>query len=158
MDTLLIVTGIILMLTGIAGCFIPGLPGAPLSYVALILLQITEKYHFSTQLLIIYFIAGIFAVILDYVLPVIGSKFFGATKRGFWGSIIGLILGIFFFPPLGIIIGPFAGAVISEITGGMKTGKALKAGIGTFIGFLTGTLVELTLCLFMAYHFVVQIL
>lgn len=146
------------MLTGIAGCFIPGLPGAPLAYVALILLHITEKYQFSTQLLILYFIAVIFVVILDYVLPVIGSKFFGATKRGFWGSIIGLVLGIFFFPPLGIIIGPFAGAVIAEISGGMETRKALKAGLGTFIGFLTGTLVELILCLLMAYHFVLQIL
>jgi uncharacterized protein len=129
-----------------------------LSYVGLILLHITERYHFTSQLLIIYFIAVIIVAVLDYVLPVLGSRWFGATRRGFIGSIIGLVLGLFFFPPFGIIVGPFAGAVIAEMSGGMEGRKAVRAGFGTFVGFLTGTLVELVLCLFMTYHFIMEII
>ncbi|MGI8891824.1 MAG: DUF456 domain-containing protein [Bacteroidia bacterium] len=158
MDLLLIIIGVVLLLTGIAGCFIPGIPGAPLSYVGLLMLHITERYHLSSQLLIIYFIAVIIVAILDYALPILGSKWFGATRKGFIGSIIGLVAGIFLFPPFGIIIGPFAGAVIAEIINGMETKKAVKAGFGTFVGFLTGTLIELILCLFMTYHFIIELI
>jgi uncharacterized protein len=158
MDLLLIITGILFMLAGIAGCFIPGLPGAPLSYAGLIILHITERYHFSSQLLVIYFIVVVVVAVLDYVLPILGSRWFGATRKGFIGSIIGLVAGIFLFPPFGIIIGPFAGAVIAEKINGMETKKAFRAGFGTFAGFLTGTLIELILCLFMVYDYIMEII
>ena len=158
MDLLLLILGIFFMMGGLAGCFIPGLPGAPLSYIGLLMLHITYRNHFSTQLLVVYFIAVIIVVLLDYLLPLLGSKWFGATRRGFIGSLIGLLAGVFLFPPFGIVVGPFVGAVIAELTGGMETRKAIKAGFGTFVGFLTGTLVELILCLFMTYHFIIEII
>jgi uncharacterized protein YqgC (DUF456 family) len=153
MDTFLIITGIILLLAGLAGCVLPALPGPPLSYIALLLLHFTGRYQFSNKFLIIWLIITAVVVILDYLVPVWGAKKFGAGKRGVWGSIIGLLLGFFIFPPFGIILGPFLGAVIGEMSSGKETGAALKAGFGSFAGFIAGTLLKLVASGMMTWYF-----
>jgi uncharacterized protein YqgC (DUF456 family) len=154
MDTFLIITGIILLLAGLAGCVLPALPGPPLSYIALLLLHFTGRYQFSNKFLIIWLIITAVVVILDYLVPVWGAKKFGAGKRGVWGSIIGLLLGFFIFPPFGIILGPFLGAVIGEMSSGKETGAALKAGFGSFAGFIAGTLLKLVASGMMTWYFI----
>jgi uncharacterized protein len=153
MDYVLIGLGVIFIIGGILGSVLPVLPGPPLSYAGLLLLHFTEKYHFSSRFLIIWAIiaAGVFA--LDYFIPVFGTKKFGGSKRGVWGSMIGLVIGIFFFPPFGIIIGPFLGAVIGELSTGVDSGAAFKSGFGSFVGFLVGTLIKLIAAGLMAWHF-----
>ena len=153
MDTFLIISGIILLLAGLAGCVLPALPGPPLSYIALLLLHFTGKHQLSNKFLIIWLIITAVVVILDYMVPVWGAKKFGASKRGVWGSIIGVVLGLFIFPPFGIIIGPFLGAVIGEMTTGKETGTALKAGFGSFAGFMTGMLLKLVASGMMTWYF-----
>ena len=153
MDYFLIGLGILFILLGIAGGIIPILPGPPLSYVGLLFLHFTDRYEFTTNFLILWGIITVVVYALDYVIPVWGTKKFGGSKRGVWGSIIGLVAGIFFFPPLGIIIGPFAGAVIAEITGGKDRSAALKAGFGSFVGFLLGTMLKLIASGMMTWYF-----
>ncbi|KAF0237352.1 MAG: hypothetical protein FD181_1918 [Prolixibacteraceae bacterium] len=153
MDYLLIGLGIILMIAGIAGCVLPLLPGPPLNYTGLLLLHFTSGFHFSNRFLLIWAIITIVVYALDYVIPVWGTKKFGGSKQGVWGSIIGLVAGLFFFPPFGIIIGPLAGAVIGELTAGKSSGAALKSGFGSFIGFLTGTLIKLIASGIMTWYF-----
>ena len=153
MDYLLIGLGIIFIISGILGCVLPVIPGPPLSYVGLLLLHFTERYQFSTKFLIIWAIITVLVYALDYVIPAWGTKKFGGSKRGVWGRIIGLIVGLFFFPPLGIIIGPFAGAVIGELSLGKDSGAALKSGFGSFLGFLTGTLLKLITSGMMTWYF-----
>jgi uncharacterized protein len=157
MDTFLIISGIILLLAGLAGCVLPALPGPPLSYIALLLLNFTGKYQFSNKFLIIWLIITAVVVILDYMVPVWGAKKFGASKRGVWGSIIGVVLGLFIFPPFGIIIGPFLGAVIGEMTTGKETGTALKAGFGSFAGLMTGMLLKLVASGMMTWYFIKEL-
>ncbi len=142
MEYFLVVAGIILLVAGIAGCVLPGLAGPPLSFAALLLLHFTERYQFSSRLLIIWGVVTLVVTALDYLIPIWGAKQFGASKRGIWGSIIGLVVGLF-FPPVGIILGPFAGAVIGELTAGKETAPAIKAGLGSFVGLLAGILIKL---------------
>ncbi|WP_372948920.1 DUF456 domain-containing protein [Mariniphaga sp.] len=153
MDYVLIVLGAFFIVGGILGGVLPVLPGPPLSYIGLLFLHFTDKYQFSTRFLIIWLIVAAVVTIIDYFIPIWGTKRFGGSKRGIWGSIIGLIIGLFFFPPFGIIIGPFAGAVIGELSAGKDSGAALKSGFGSFIGFLVGTLMKLVVSGLMAWHF-----
>ena len=154
MDYFLIGLGILLLIAGIMGCVLPALPGPPLSYLGLLALHFTEMYQFSLRFLIIWAVVVVVVSLVDYLVPVWGAKKFGASKRGIWGSIIGLLLGFFIFPPFGIIVGPFAGAVIGELTSGKKSGDAMYAGFGSFAGFMTGVLLKLIASGWMTWSFI----
>lgn len=143
MDYVLISLGVIFILSGILGCVLPIVPGPPLSYVGLLLLHFTERFQFSTKFLIIWAVITAVVYALDLFIPAWGTKKFGGSKRGIWGSIIGLLIGMFLFPPFGLIIGAFLGAVIGELSGGKDSGDALKSGFGSFMGFIAGTLIKL---------------
>ena len=153
MDILLIILGIFLILTGVIGSVIPGIPGPPVAYIGLLIQIFKTDNPFTPRFLIIWAIITIAASILDYIVPAIGTRKFGGSKRGVWGSIIGLFAGIFFFPPIGLVIGPFLGAFLGELTGGKETQDALKAGFGSFMGFLAGTTLKLVITGVMAYYF-----
>jgi uncharacterized protein YqgC (DUF456 family) len=152
MDWLLIIFGILLLLLGFLGAIVPGLPGPPLSFIALILLQFTERQPFTENFLIIMGVIMVAVTVLDYIVPIYGTHKMGGSKKGVWGSTIGLIVAIFVLPFLGIVIGPFGligiilgpfvGAYIGEKIDGKESDKALKAAIGSFIGFLAGTFMK----------------
>ena len=153
MDYVLTGLGIILMITGILGCVLPLLPGPPLNFVGLLLLHFTAGYQFTTDFLILWAIITALVYGLDIIIPVWGTKKFGGSKSGVWGSVIGLVAGLFFFPPFGIIIGPFVGAVIGELTAGKDSAAALKSGFGSFIGFIAGTVLKLITSGIMTWYF-----
>lgn len=158
MDYFLITLGILIALTGILGCLLPFLPGPPLNYVSLLLLHFTANHQFSTRFLVIWAIVTVVVVLIDYLIPVLGTKKFGGSKHGVWGSVVGLIAGLFIFPPIGIIIFPFAGAVVGELIAGKDTGSALKAGFGSFVGFLAGTILKLIVSGMMTWYFFSKII
>ena len=145
MDIFLLVVAFLLMLVGIIGCIVPGLPGVPLAYVGLWVAQATDRIDFSWQMLLIWGIVTIVVSVLDYVVPAWGTKRFGGTKYGVWGSTIGVFVGLF-LGPWGVIIGPLAGAILGEMLGGKQVEEALKAGWGSFIGLLFGTVLKLICC------------
>ncbi len=154
MDYLLIGFGVLLMIGGILGGVLPVLPGPPLSYAGLLLLHFTKAHQFSHRFLVVWAIITAIVYLLDYIIPVWGTKRFGGSKQGIWGSIIGLIAGIFFLPPIGIILGPFIGAVLGELSAGKESSAAFKAGFGSFIGLLAGTLIKLITSGWMTWHFI----
>ncbi|WP_291858635.1 DUF456 domain-containing protein [Marinilabilia sp.] len=142
MDIILIIIGISLLLAGFIGCVLPVLPGPPLSFLALLMLQVTSWGSFSTRFLWIAAGAAVVVTLLDYVVPVWGARRFGGTKAGVWGAAIGLAVGLF-FGPAGIILGPFLGALLGEIAAHADSNRAFKAAFGSFIGFLTGVVLKL---------------
>lgn len=142
MDGLLIILGIVLLLAGLIGCLLPVLPGPPLSFLALLMLQFTAWGDFSARFLWGAAVAAVLVTLLDYVVPIWGTKRFGGTRGGVWGASIGLVVGLFFGPP-GIILGPFLGAFLGEMAGHSDSNKAFKAAIGSFIGLLTGIVLKL---------------
>ncbi|WP_304252739.1 DUF456 domain-containing protein [Parabacteroides gordonii] len=154
MDIFLIIVGAVCLLVGFAGCFLPVLPGPPLSYLGLLLLHFTDKVQFSATQLVVWGLLVVVVQILDYVTPVLGTKYGGGSKWGNWGCVLGTVVGIFLFPPWGILFGPFAGAVIGELLGGKKSFDAFKAGIGAFIGFLLSVVAKMSLCGYFVYCFI----
>lgn len=153
MDIFLIVLGGIFMLAGIAGSVLPILPGPPLSLVGLFFLQLQEAPPFTTQFLLIFTAITVGVVLIDYFIPAYGTKRFGGSKWGVYGTFIGLIVGLF-FSPIGIIIGPLIGALVGELLAGKTSGQAFKAAMGSFVGFLLGTFLKLATCLAMTYYFI----
>lgn len=139
MDILLIIIAVICILLGLVGCVFPGLPGPPLSYIGLLLLEWSKYADYSATLLWVLAGLTIFITIMDNVFPIYMTKKFGGTKWGVWGATIGLIIGMLFFGLLGTIIGPFLGALIAELIGGSKTEFALKSAFGSLVGFILGT-------------------
>lgn len=154
MDAFLIILGIICLLVGLAGCFLPVLPGPPIAYVALLLLHFTQRVDFTVTQLVVWFLLVVAVQLLDYFTPILGSRYAGGSRWGVWGCMIGMFAGIFFFPPWGIVVGPFAGAVLGELLGGKQWHAALKTGWGTFLGFLVSVVVKVSLCGYFIYRFI----
>jgi uncharacterized protein YqgC (DUF456 family) len=153
MDILWLILGIILMLVGLAGCILPLLPGPPLCYAALLIQQLQENPPYTSRFLIVWAVITIAVTALDYVIPIYGTKKFGGTKYGMWGCVIGLVAGLW-LGPLGIVVGPFLGAFIGELIANSNSDQALKAAVGSFVGFLFGTLLKLVVCCVMVWFFI----
>lgn len=83
MEWLLIILGALLILGGLIGCIIPVLPGPPISYAGLLLLQLTDNAPFSTKTLMIWLGVTIFVTVLDYIVPVWGTRKYGGTKKAY---------------------------------------------------------------------------
>lgn len=145
MDILLLVIAFILIVIGIIGCIVPGLPGTPIAYAGLWIAQATERVDFSWQFLLIWGVVTVIISALDYIVPAWGTKHYGGTKWGVWGSTIGVFVGLF-FGAVGVILGPLVGAIIGELIAGKELPAALKAGWGSFIGILFGTIFKLIAC------------
>jgi uncharacterized protein YqgC (DUF456 family) len=153
MDYVLLALAIALMIVGIAGCLLPVLPGPPLSFLGIVLLHLTRFANISKNLFIILGAVAIIVTIIDYVVPIWGTRHFGGSKYGMRGATVGLIIGLFLGPP-GIIIGPFLGAVVGELIFKDDLKYAIKAGFGSLLGFLTGIGLKLAASLLMTFYFV----
>jgi uncharacterized protein YqgC (DUF456 family) len=146
-------------LAGIIGSFIPVIPGPPLSWLGLLLLYNTEQVSFDPWFIVVTGAIALLATLLDYYLPVAGTKKYGGSKRGVWGAIIGLFVAVFFpiLGPFGILIWPFLGAFLGELSQQKSQKNALRAAWGSFLGFLAGTLIKLGISLVYAGIFMYQL-
>ena len=145
MNIALLIVAFLFLLIGLIGCIVPGLPGTPIAYEGLWIALATDQVDFSWQFMLIWGIVVIVISVLDYVVPAWGTKQFGGSKWGVWGSTIGVFIGLF-FGALGVILGPLVGAIIGELIAGKELEAALKAGWGSFIGILFGTILKLVAC------------
>lgn len=153
MDYFLLALAILLIIIGIIGCLVPVLPGPPLSYAGILILHLTRYAEYSRNLLIILGVIAGIVTVLDYFVPIWGTKKFGGSKYGVRGATIGLIVGLFFGPP-GIIIGPFIGAIIGEMIFKDDLKYAIKAGFGSLLGFLTGIGLKLATSFTITFYFI----
>jgi uncharacterized protein YqgC (DUF456 family) len=148
MDLLLLTIGFVFMIIGVFGSFLPVLPGPSISWLGLLLLYYTNTVQANYWILGITLLFTVIISILDYIIPAQGTKKFGGSSYGIWGTNIGLILGIFAPIPFGFIIGPFVGAFIGELIYDYKDHeRALKAATGSFIGFLASSFMKFVVCM-----------
>jgi uncharacterized protein len=154
-----LILGGFLAFAGIAGSLIPALPGPTLSFGALLILYFIEGQDvISISSLIFFGVSMLILIALDYFAPLVGAKFFGATKKGLIGALIGGILGIIFFPPFGIFLGSFLGAVLAESLNGKKPEEALRAGVGTFLGSVAMIVLQTIFAIFVAVYFFLKLI
>ncbi|HAH58291.1 MAG: DUF456 domain-containing protein [Lentimicrobium sp.] len=154
MEWLWITLGVVIAIAGIVGCILPFIPGPPLNYIALLLLHFTmEPPPFTTKFLMVWLAITVIVTLLDYYVPIWGTRKYGGSNGGVWGAAAGLLLGLIFFPPFGMIAGPFLGAVVGELLTGKNSSTALKAGFGSFVGFLAGVIMKLAVSIALTYHF-----
>ena len=141
------------MILGIIGCLVPVLPGPPFSFLGLILLHLTRFGHFENSTLITLGAIAVVVSLMDYIVPVWGTKKFGGSKYGTRGAAVGLIIGLF-LGPMGIVIGPLLGAFVGEMIFKDDIRYAAKAGFGSLLGFLTGIGLKLAASFVMTFYFV----
>ena len=151
-DVALMVVGAVCLLIGFVGCVVPVLPGVACAYAALWTLYPTP-YALTNERLLVGGIVAVAAIVLDYVVPALGAKKFNCSKWGVFGCMVGTIVGIF-FAPLGIILGPFLGAVAGELVAGKKASAALRGGFGALLGFIAGVLLKFIVCALFTWWFV----
>jgi len=142
MDTLLIFTSLLLVLAGIIGSFLPVIPGPITSWFGLFTIHYINGFSENNFLLLTTFIIAILIFIIDYFIPIIGSKFLGGTKYGIIGTSVGLVIGLISPIPFGIIIGAFLGALLGEIIGGKNIYQAAKPAIGSLIGIISSAFIK----------------
>lgn len=152
MEIFIAVLGALCVLVGLLGTFIPMLPGTPISYIGLLLLLLIPGCTLTWKFFLIWGIIVVVLQVLNYFIPIWGVNKFGGTKYGQWGSVAGVIAGLF-LSPIGIILGPFVGAVVGEMLGGKEFGDSLKAGFGSFVGTFVGMVLGIIVAAILAFYF-----
>jgi len=158
MDIFLLTIGFLFVMLGIIGSFLPVLPGPLTSWLGLFILYYTSIVPMNYTFLGITLAIAILIWILDYIIPAIGTKRFGGSKYGVYGTTIGLLIGLFSPIPLGILIGAFLGAFIGEILHDKtNTKRAFKASIGSLLGLITSATIKFSVALVYAVLFFMKV-
>ena len=152
MDIVCCVIWIILCIVAIAGSVLPWLPWPQLAYVAVLLAQFLMNRPFTWWFIIIWGILMVLLIIIDYYLPILWTKKFWWTKRWNWWCIIWMVIWLFAWP-VGLILGPFAWALIWEYLHQNKIEKSIKPAFWAFIGFASWVLLKLIASILLLIYF-----
>ena len=153
MDTILVLLSVVLWIIWLIGCFLPIIPWPIITYLWLIVLQLSSVSPFPISFLIIMWIISWWLIILDNFIPTLGAKKYWSSKRWERWTIIGTILW-FFLWPLGILLGPFVWAFVWEMLLHKNEKNALRSARGTFIGIMYGTGIKLIVAWVMVRYIV----
>lgn len=152
---ILYVLAALLVVTGVAGVILPALPGVPLVFAGLLVAAWTDGFERVgwIALLVLGTLTAI-SLLIDVLSTVIGAQKVGASRLALIGSAVGTVAGLFFMP-IGLFVGPFAGALVGEYLNGRKLGQATKVGLGTWLGIVLGVALKLGLAVAMLAVFTI---
>ena len=157
MDQILLILGLICMIIGVFGSFLPAMPGPGMSWIGILMLYLTQAVENNYWILGFTLLLTLGIMLLDYIIPAKGTKYFGGTKYGIWGTNIGMIIGFFFIPiPLGFLVGAFLGAFLGEIyVNSQNKNNAIKAATGSILGFLASSFMKFLFCMvFLGFYLI----
>lgn len=150
-DLILLFLGVLLCMVGIVGSFIPIIPGPLTSWFGILVLNLTGAVDFNYNFVVITLIVSVVISAFDYIIPIVGVKKLGGSKGGLIGASIGLIIGLIILGPLGILFGPFLGAITGEMINNKKLTESIKPALGSLLGILIGSGIKF--CLSLVYLF-----
>ncbi|HCS20675.1 MAG TPA: DUF456 domain-containing protein [Bacteroidetes bacterium] len=153
MDILILILAFVLLGAGILGSFLPVLPGPPLAFVGILLIHFFTEWQFTESFLWMSGIAMILITIADYGLPGILVRYGKGSKYAVNGANIGVVAGLF-TGPMGLILGPFVGALLGEMYSGKSAGAALRPAFFAFLGFLSGVFLKLAFCFYLQFKLI----
>ena len=158
MDIFLLTIGFLFVMLGLIGSFLPVLPGPLTSWLGLLILYFTSIVPMNYTFLGITLAIAIFIWVLDYIIPAIGTKRFGGSTYGVYGTTIGLLIGLFSPIPFGILLGAFLGAFIGEMLHDKtNTKRAFRASIGSLLGLITSATIKFTVAVVYAVLFFMKV-
>jgi len=144
----------LIVIGGLAGTIIPALPGVPMVFAGLLLAAWAGDFiQVGWTTIGILGVLTALTWLIDFLAAALGAKRLGASQRAFWGAAFGAMVGIFFGIP-GIVLGPFVGAVVAEISAGRTVHQASRAGYGAWIGVVLGTAAKLAIAFLMVGIFI----
>jgi uncharacterized protein YqgC (DUF456 family) len=144
----------VLVLIGLAGTFLPILPGVPFVFAGMALAAYADDFvRVGKPVLIVLGLLTIFALLIDFLAASLGAKRAGASRLAIWGAGIGALVGVF-LGPFGLLFGSFAGAVAGELANSRNAQHATRVGFAAWIGLIVGTLFKLALTFAMVGIFV----
>src|SRR5690349_8272717 len=127
-----------LIIAGIAGTVVPMLPGVPLVFAGMLLAAWADHFqHVGAVTLTFLGVLCALALLIDFVASMLGARRVGASSRALWGASLGTLTGLFFGLP-GLLLGPFVGAALGELSAGRELSHATRVGVGTWLGLLFG--------------------
>ena len=139
----------LLVIVGLAGTVLPVLPGIAFVFGGLLLAAWADGFQrVGAVAIVILGLLTALAVAADFAASALGARRLGASPRGIAGAAIGAVVGIFFGLP-GLVAGPFVGAVMGELSANRELLHAGRAGLGTWLGLLLGSVAKLTLAFLM---------
>ena len=149
MDLFLYVLAAALIVGGLAGAILPVLPGVPMIFGGIWLAAAADEYrHLGWGWLVAIGVVAALGIAVDFIAGSLGAKKIGASPRALWGAGIGTTIGMFFGLP-GLLIGPFAGAVIGELWSGKSILRSAHVGVSTWFGMLLGIVAKVVLSFLM---------
>lgn len=153
-----LVLTLLVMLVGLAGAVLPGLPGPPV----ILLAALVHRLCFGDRgaagwVLVLLAMMTALSLVLDLLATAVGARKLGSTWRGMMGATLGGLLGLLWMP-LGLLLGPLLGAFLLELTAGKEWREAGKAGAGAALGLLAGVVGKLGVCLGMIALFCLHLL
>ena len=153
--TLLYVLAAILVLVGLAGVILPALPGIPLVFAGMLLAAWTGGFEqVGVWVVVVLGLMTLVSFAVDFWATAHGARRVGASRKAVVGAVIGTFAGLFFFP-VGLLVGPFAGALVGEMLHGREWRQATKVGFGTWFGVVLAVVLKLGLAFAMIGIFAV---
>ena len=158
MTVLLWIAGVALVAVGLAGILLPALPGTILIFAGLLVAAAADGFtRVGVAPLVVIGVIGAASYGVDFVAAALGVRRLGASPRAMVGAGLGTLLGLFLGLP-GLIVGPFIGAVLGELSAHRDLGRAGRAGLAAWIGFAVGAVVKVGLAFLMIAIFVAALL
>lgn len=147
------------MLTGLAGVFLPAIPGVPLVFVGAFIYAWSTGFQIITVANIVFFaILTVIAAVVDYTGGLITAKKYGASKYGLIGGFFGSILGLVLLSIPGLIIGQLAGVILGELYFGKQMKESFTSGFAMFTGYILGSTIKVFFAGLIVIVFYIKIL